>query len=105
MQKRRVFFDVINISRFLFFFIYYLQQHFSFLHSINTIVSIKSNPRITAKTITAGNAAKIAALTAAPIISPITVAKATNKITATSHKQFFFLLHLQACLHSYIVLS
>ena len=61
---------------------------------------MKSNPRITAKTITAGNAAKIAALTAAPIINPITTAKDTSKIIATIHKQVFFLQPLQFFLHS-----
>ena len=90
-----------SVPKFKFYF--YLQQHLHFLsffllQKINISDNINNNPRITANTITAGNAANIAALTAAPIISPITTANDTNSIVATIPRQFFLLLHLSSLL-------
>lgn len=62
------------------------------------IVKINNNPNITAKTITAGNAARIAAATAAPIIKPITRAKSVNNIIATIPKQCLFFAHFSGLL-------
>ena len=62
------------------------------------IVSISNSPNITAKTITAGNAARIATANAAPIINPRTKANAVNNIIATIHKQFLFFVHFSGLL-------
>ena len=66
------------------------------LHSIKIIVKINNSPNITAKTITAGNAASTAAAIAAPIINPITTANDVNRIIATIPKQFLLLLHFSS---------
>ncbi len=57
---------------------------------------MNNNPNTIAKTIIAGNAAKITAASAAPIIIPITSANATNKIMATIPKQCLFLAHFSS---------
>ena len=62
------------------------------------MVKTNNNPNTTARTITAGNAASIAAATAAPIINPITKANAANNIIATIPKQFLFLVHFSSLL-------
>ncbi len=73
------------------------QQHFfSFLQALQPIrirVKIRSNPKITANTMIAGKAAKMAALNAAPINNPRTKDNATAKIEATTPKHFIFLQH------------
>lgn len=61
-------------------------------------VNNRSNPKITAKTIIAGNAPSIVADNAAPINKPITIEKAVNNIIATISKQFLFLEHLSSLL-------
>ena len=59
---------------------------------------MNNNPNTIAKTMIAGNAAKITAASAAPIIIPITSANAVNSMIATIPRQFLLFAHFSSLL-------